>query len=140
MGDIENQGPSTIRDLFRYWLPPLIWMGLLFFVSAQPDPPGPPQPLLNELYTIIGHFIAYGFLAFWWYRALRSVPSLAGGGELHSHVARIAFLATVLYGASDEFHQSFVPGRDASLLDLMVDVAGAAGALILISRRRGKYR
>ena len=140
MGDIENQSRSSIRNLGWYWLPPLIWMALLFFVSAQSDPPGPQQPLLNELYTTIGHFVAYGFLAFWWYRALRRVPSLAGGGELHSHVARIAFLVTVLYGASDEFHQSFVPGRDASLLDLMVDAAGAAGALILILWRGGKYR
>jgi VanZ family protein len=115
-------------------------MGLLFFVSAQPDPPGPPQPLLNKIYTMIGHLVAYGFLAFWWYRALRSIRSLPGGGEPHSHIARIAFLVTLLYGASDEFHQSFVPGRDASLLDLMVDAAGAAVALILISRRRGKYR
>ena len=137
MSDTKIQGRNMIRYLLWYWLPPLIWMGLLFLVSAQPDPPGPRQPLLSEIYAIIGHVIAYGLLAFWWYRALRSVPSLSGDGQVRTHVARIAFLVTVLYAASDEFHQSFVPGRDASLPDLIVD---AAGALILISWRRGKHR
>jgi VanZ family protein len=125
-----------IRYLLWYWLPPLIWMGCIFFFSAQPDLPGPPQPWLNTLFTNLGHFIAYGFLALWWYRALSSVPSLSEAGELRTRVARMTFLIALLYAASDEFHQSFVPGRDASLLDLMVDSGGAAVALLLISRRK----
>jgi VanZ family protein len=49
----------------------------------------------------------------------------------------VAVLLTVLYGASDEFHQSFVPSRQMDVMDLVADGAGAAaaaGALYIWSR------
>lgn len=46
--------------------------------------------------------------------------------------AAIAIIAAVVFGASDEVHQSFVPGRDASLLDLLADTVGATvGACVV---------
>jgi len=45
-------------------------------------------------------------------------------------------VASVLYAASDEFHQSFVPGRSCRLLDVLFDATGAAIALGLIWRRK----
>jgi uncharacterized protein YfiM (DUF2279 family) len=46
--------------------------------------------------------------------------------------ALVAILAAVAFGASDEIHQSFVPGRDASWLDLLADTVGATiGASIV---------
>ena len=133
--------PGTIRHLLWFWLPPLAWMGMIFYLSAQPDLPGPPEPWLATLFSNSAHFGVYGGLAFWWWRALRSSrrkpePQKALGKKGDRAALLLALGISVLYGASDEFHQSFVPGRDASLLDLLTDTAGAATALWLVWRRR----
>ena len=64
--------------------------------------------------------------------------------------AAIAFAATAVYGASDEFHQLFVPGRAGRVSDVMIDSTGAlAGVIIfmllvkvvqLLRRRRSRKR
>jgi VanZ family protein len=113
-------------------------MGAIFYASAQPDLPMPSQSWLNTLLSNGGHFATYALLAFLWYRALGYVPALsvpARGSRL-----LLAFLLAVLYGASDEFHQSFVPGRNANLLDLAVDAAGGVVALGVIWRNKARTR
>ena len=58
-----------------------------------------------------------------------------------------AFVIAVLYGVSDEFHQSFVPGRTPDAADVLADAVGAALALtaawgwaILLGRRSSMPR
>ena len=113
---------KIIWNLAWYWLPPLAWMALIFYLSAQPELPSPPQPLLNTLFEKGGHFVVYALLAWWWWRALTR------GGKTTWTGLGLALVISVLYGVSDEFHQSFVPGRTPSLLDLVFDAVGAAAA------------
>lgn len=140
MGDVGAMEQNTVRYLARYWLPPLAWMGMIFYLSAQPDLPGPPEPWLATLFTNSAHFGVYAVLAFWWWRALgstRLVPTEKGvlrGERRNRIVVALAFLIAAVYAVSDEFHQSFVPGRDPSALDLLLDAAGAAFALWLVWR------
>jgi len=135
--------PGVTRRLLWFWLPPLAWMGMIFYLSAQPDLPGPPEPWLATLLSNSAHFGVYAGLAFWWWRALWNSRRDPGSqevwerGKREGAVLLLALGISVLYGASDEFHQSFVPGRDASVLDWLVDTAGAATALWLVWRRRG---
>jgi len=75
------------------------------------------------------------------------VRALAGGrwAGVTVRVALVSLLLATTYGATDEFHQLFVPGRTADLLDLRADFAGsAAAALLVVSgswlRRRGLAR
>jgi VanZ family protein len=137
VSEVGTSRRNTIRTLARYWLPLLAWMGMIFYLSAQPNLPSPPELWLVTLLATGAHFGLYALLAFWWWRALRSLQRGPSGREERGKVVLLlAFLISVLYGASDEFHQSFVPGRDPSLLDLLVDAAGAAMALWVIWRRQ----
>ena len=80
-----------------------------------------------------GHALAYGFLAWLYLRALRD----------HFHGARLLYVVSMglalVYGLSDEYHQTFVPGRNGSLWDVAVDGAGA-GAAILLNWRRERQK
>jgi VanZ family protein len=87
-------------------------MGLIFFLSSQPHLPRYPHPLTDFLLKKGAHLFEYAVLAILIHRAV--------GDE----GARWALLIGGLYAASDEFHQSFVPGRNAELLDLTVDLLG----------------
>lgn len=102
--------------LYR-WLPPILWMGLIFFVSSQPTLPSHPDELIDLIIKKAGHIAEYGFLALLFRRAFLNKRQF------------LPLLLTVLYAASDEYHQTFVPGRNGDLLDLGADVLGALLAL-----------
>ena len=109
------------------WLPPLLLMGLIFFLSDQPN-------LSSGLGWIdvvgrkIVHAGEYALLCVLWWRALRQVspPRTA---------AVLALLVSVGYAGTDEYHQTFVEGRSGSLLDVGVDALGAGLAALVLSRR-----
>jgi VanZ family protein len=106
------------------WAAVIAWMGLIFFLSSRPDLPNfaPGLPGLEE---IGGHLTEYGVLAalLWW--ALRRTGV--------RYPATWALVLAVLYGCTDEYHQSFVPGRTMSVTDLMMDLVGASAALLIVS-------
>jgi VanZ family protein len=77
----------------------------------------------------MAHLIEYGFLAFLTAQALRA------GNRPRRIVLGGALLFCVLYAASDEFHQSFVPGRYAKVRDVALDALGAALVLSIYDRR-----
>lgn len=117
---------SPTATLLRF-LPALGWAGGIFYVSDQPTLPEVPG-LASTITSILGHFTVYFVLAIllWW----------ALGALALSPWQRvtIAFAGTVLYGISDEWHQSFVPGRQPDVLDVITDAIGAAVGLALIQR------
>lgn len=116
-----------IRQIAVAWLPAVLWMAFIFYLSAQSRPLRTPPTGLSY----IAHFGEYAVLAFLLFWAQLSRGSWKGRLTLS---LAISFILATLYGASDEFHQSFVPGRDASPLDVAADATGAAFALILIGR------
>ena len=65
--------------------------------------------------------------------ALLALAILRGIGENRPHRRWLAWVITVAYALTDEFHQSFVPGRGARLIDVGIDALGAAIALSLES-------
>ena len=93
---------------------------MIFFLSSLPDVPG--TSFLDQVPAgdKVGHLVLYGILGATLARPLwQGVPFAA------------LVLIGALYGASDEWHQSFVPGRQVSALDWIADLFGVAFGLWL---------
>jgi len=118
---------SLVTRYLRYWLPVLLWMGLIFVTSSQPELPFVLSKTVDFITKKAGHVTEYGVLAFFLWRAISkergTLAPLSFGG---------VFVFSLLYGVSDEFHQTFVPGRTARLTDVGFDALGALLALGLI--------
>jgi VanZ family protein len=85
----------------------------------------------------LGHFTEYAILALLAARALRS----SSHESLRHRWFLISLVFVILYALSDEFHQSFVSSRTASIFDSLIDTAGGLAALIVVAiRRRGQNR
>jgi VanZ family protein len=118
---------SLVTRYLRYWLPVLLWMGVIFVGSSQPKLPFVLNKTADFITKKAGHVIEYGVLAFLLWRALskeKGWPALPSFGG--------AFVLSLLYAISDEFHQTFVPGRSGRLTDVGFDVLGALLALGLV--------
>ena len=103
---------------FRFWLPVLVYMGIIFFLSSQPITIDAPKGFHIDKGA---HIIVYGGLGFLFLRAwLQGVYFRA---TLYTFLITVIF--TMVYGISDEFHQSFVPSRSPDLWDVVADTAGA---------------
>jgi VanZ family protein len=98
-------------------------MIVIFGFSAQSNPL---PEVTTHVWDKLLHASEYAGLAFLLARALR------GEGAPWSVVLALAILVASAYGASDEVHQAFVPGRDSAIGDWLADSTGAfVGALIL---------
>lgn len=131
----QKQTASLPHEFFTLsrWLPPLIWMSVIFLLSHQPKADlaaAQPSAFLSagdvdwnrfwqifftvDWDTVAGkgaHVVVFGMLTYLLWRAW----------------PRVWFVLTValLYGISDEVHQLFIPGRTGRLLDVGFDALGA---------------
>jgi len=120
---------------------PLLIMGVLYWLSSVPGTPLADDPALYGLFYWVPpsaqnalHVPAYAALAWAWCWAL--------GAWMHVLAARAigACVIASAYGIFDEWHQSFVPGRYASLTDVALDVAGAVLGIWLAAWIGSKIR
>ena len=111
------------NPLLRF-LPAILMMLVIFLFSAG-SAVHLQEHLLQTIINKGGHMIGYGLLALAFWRMF----------EFDHKRFWMAWLLAVLYALTDEFHQSFVPGRHPSLFDaLFFDALGALIALWLASR------
>jgi len=115
---------SQLRPLL-YWLPALAVMALIFVLSSLSGLRVSEDAAVDKPFRITGHLLAFAALA-----ASLLLALSRGRRPRLAHVV-IASAVTVLYGASDEWHQSFVPDRTGRLDDLVVDTIGAIVGLAL---------
>ena len=134
-------------SFFKYWLPVVIWLGLIFVGSTDalsaeqtsrflvpflrwfdPQISGATIAAIQLIIRKLGHITEYAILAMLLWRGLRR------GTRLHAKMSilfSLAWLAAAIFAVTDEFHQSFVPSRTASPLDVMIDICGAVVGLAI---------
>jgi VanZ family protein len=126
--------PTTRRLIL--WLPVVVLMAAIFAVSSMSSPPAPPGVSDKSL-----HWATYAGLALLTLRALADGAWAGVGGR----TVLGAWVIATLYGATDEWHQRFTPGRHADWYDLAADASGAAAAVAavwawsIIRRSRGAH-
>jgi VanZ family protein len=114
---------SKLIQIVLRWLPVLLVMLVIFLVSSRPASDLPNFDAADRLIKKGGHMIGYALLAISYWRAL----SFKQGKWW------LAWGFALLYAVTDEFHQSFVPGRHPSVWDVLVfDNFGALISLWLI--------
>jgi VanZ family protein len=146
-----------MRPFLKYWLPLLVWLGVIFvgstnLMSAEHTsryvvpfllwlkPGMSPRTIWLILVAMrkCAHVLEYAILALLLWRALR------GGTTLRTRtpaMAGVVLLGCALFAASDEFHQTFVKSRTPSVRDVFLDVGGALVGLLIgasLANRRGK--
>lgn len=112
-----------------------MWTAITFVVSHQPVvviPFGAPDYAAHAInYAVLGVLLIWARTGGDW--SAVTIPLTAS-----------AVVLAVLLGIADEFHQSFIPGRDATVHDVLADAVGAAaGALVVgvvVALRRRQMR
>lgn len=112
-----NNHKTPVTRFIKYWLPVIIYAILIFYISSIP---GIRIPKLFSGQDVLFHVLEYALFALLINRALK---------EYYSSQARITRLSIVfglaiIYAISDEFHQSFIPYRLASIHDIASDGVG----------------
>ena len=142
----------TQRQVWFAWGAVLVWMGVIFMASTDALSAAHTsriiEPVLRWIFgnrltpaafeeihfyiRKLGHVTEYAILAVLVANALqRSLPALR-----EPSVGWLAALFAACHAAGDEFHQSFVPSRTASVRDVLIDIIGALLGLALLHRIR----
>src|SRR5256884_1450308 len=127
------------------WLPPVLWMAVTVWLSTDIASGEHTSQLLlpalrwllpwatpGQLHTVHrllrkgAHLTEYAILAALWYRAFTRERNLSARAASWT-----AFAISLAWAALDEWHQSFLPSRTSSAMDVALDGAGAALALVV---------
>lgn len=117
-----------MKKFIYYKMPAIIYFLIIFYLSSISSPPVPPS-LSDDILHIIEFFLLFILI----YRAFNN--GLIAKMEIKNFIYSLIF--PLFYSGLDEYHQSFVPGRDSSLKDVRNDIIGiflAAIAIIIINK------
>jgi VanZ family protein len=119
---------SRLRHELLYGMPVLAYAGLIFFLSSIPKFPDF-LPTFSGFDKIVhfGEYFLLGWLLCRWLSAEESP-------WVKRRALSLTLALGILYGISDEWHQSFVPGRDASFWDAAIDALAVGAAVFCYPR------
>ena len=137
-----------LKGKFPPWIPVILWMTFIFWGSSDAMSahhtfliplikwlfPGVSPHLLGVIQHLIRkwwHVTEYAILGTLVWNALAR-PFVVKPAGWPWKTAGLTILICALYAASDEFHQSFVPSREASVVDVMIDICGSSTGLAAV--------
>jgi VanZ family protein len=157
---------SKLRSFAKYWLPVVLWAAVIVMASGDSKSVQRssriieplmrwlfPQASDETIHTVVfiarkwAHLAEYAILALILWRALRgarkptpTLPPPTNGWS--RQLAILAWGGATAFAITDELHQVFVPGRQGSFWDVLIDSIGAAGGLFafwLLGRWRKQW-
>jgi VanZ family protein len=141
---------SRFPRFVSHYLPLIAWLVFISFASSDnfnagntsriigplilwlfPNTSAETLAVVHFITRKVAHFTEYAILGFLAARAFRTSPRLA----IRQRWFLLCAALVVIYALLDEYHQSFVPSRTASIFDSMIDMAGGLTALLIVRRR-----
>ena len=120
-----------IERIVYYWLPPIIWMGGIYYMSSQKSITITQNVVTDFVTFKTLHIIEYAFLFFLLYRAFQSIKYLQ---EVVIGIS--VFFVTIGYSITDELHQLSIPTRQGRLRDICIDIIGMLIMYAIIKKVR----
>ncbi len=140
------------RDFFKYYLPVILWMAFIFWMSTgtfsaentssylemvlrffHPKISAVDMNFIHTIVRKLAHLTEYFIMGILFFRAYRG-PSVE---RWKWRWSLYALLSLAIWAAGDEFHQSFVSTRTASIKDVFIDTAGGVLAQFAMILKNG---
>lgn len=115
---------SKVLTCFSAFTPVMVWAAIIFYLSAQEMLPGFTLSIPDFLLKKTGHILVYAILYLLTLRGFERV------GRPIDNSWHISIIICLLYAILDEFHQSTVPGRTATVRDVGFDLLGVSLAFL----------
>lgn len=120
-------GKTKAYERLNLWLPVFLWGLVIFLFSSLSTTPVSQSQFLNFLFFKNLHFWEYAILLVLTFRAVKNSFKLPVW-----EVYLVSLLLVVVFSLTDEIHQTFVPGREGKLKDVLIDTFSAGFILVLI--------
>ena len=116
------------RFVIKYWLPPILWGLVIFSFSSLQV--GKSSEIYWKDFVVkkTAHLVEYAIFTILLYRAM------VGSNVDKKKAIIISIIIAALYGLTDEFHQSFTPGREPRIRDVIIDTIGSAVGVTLFQK------
>lgn len=122
---------GRLKNFFLFWLPWYLYSAAIFVASAIPHPEAVLHITIKDFLLHPLEFLALCLLTL---RAFRQ----SGLSFISARVVFMSVLFCLVYAASDEFHQFFVPGRTADFFDWIYDSLGILTGVLIYYKAYGK--
>ena len=127
---------NSFKVFIIYWLPFIVWAVVIYSFSSNPTVKTSEIHWQDFVIKKSAHVVEYFIFSLLLYRAIKKSQLKMENKNIILLVIVVAFL----YGLSDEFHQSFTPGREPHLRDALIDTGGSALFFVFLSKIAPRYK